>query len=265
MRAMRFALAAMLLATAAQAQAGIILAQNSSLTMTGNADASAGDSIPGSSNTDAQSQGATISPLSASLGAGVIDSLNDASVTTTGSATASWTSDDQGMVHFANHGWTTANVANGRAELFGSAFVYSFVAQTSGTFVVNYTISLDSRSTETFGLNGFHYNFLGATDHFIALYPPGWNDSTSTASFTGSISETITAGNNYVLTIGSYANIVGGLGTRTSIMDGQFDFAARGDNPPPSVVPEPTSLALAGFAGIGMAVGAWRRRRQHAA
>lgn len=27
------------------------------------------------------------------------------------------------------------------------------------------------------------------------------------------------------------------------------------------VVPEPTSLALAGFAGIGMAVGAWRRRR----
>lgn len=28
------------------------------------------------------------------------------------------------------------------------------------------------------------------------------------------------------------------------------------------VVPEPTSIALAGFAGIGMAVGAWRRRRQ---
>lgn len=28
-----------------------------------------------------------------------------------------------------------------------------------------------------------------------------------------------------------------------------------------SVTPEPTSLALAGFAGIGMAVGAWRRRR----
>lgn len=27
------------------------------------------------------------------------------------------------------------------------------------------------------------------------------------------------------------------------------------------VVPEPTSLALAGFAGIGMAAGAWRRRR----
>lgn len=29
-----------------------------------------------------------------------------------------------------------------------------------------------------------------------------------------------------------------------------------------TVTPEPTSLALAGFAGIGMAVGAWRRRRQ---
>jgi hypothetical protein len=32
-----------------------------------------------------------------------------------------------------------------------------------------------------------------------------------------------------------------------------------------AVTPEPTSLALAGFAGIGMAVGAWRRRRQQAA
>lgn len=29
-----------------------------------------------------------------------------------------------------------------------------------------------------------------------------------------------------------------------------------------TVTPEPTSLALAGFAGLGMAVGAWRRRRQ---
>ncbi|HTN01806.1 MAG TPA: PEP-CTERM sorting domain-containing protein, partial [Planctomycetaceae bacterium] len=29
-----------------------------------------------------------------------------------------------------------------------------------------------------------------------------------------------------------------------------------------AVTPEPTSLALAGFAGLGMAAGAWRRRRQ---
>lgn len=29
-----------------------------------------------------------------------------------------------------------------------------------------------------------------------------------------------------------------------------------------TVTPEPTSLALAGFAGLGMAIGAWRRRRQ---
>lgn len=32
--------------------------------------------------------------------------------------------------------------------------------------------------------------------------------------------------------------------------------------PPQTVTPEPTSTALAGFAGIGMAIGAWRRRRQ---
>jgi len=33
--------------------------------------------------------------------------------------------------------------------------------------------------------------------------------------------------------------------------------------PPAAVTPEPTSLALAGFAGLGLAAGAWRRRRQH--
>jgi hypothetical protein len=32
--------------------------------------------------------------------------------------------------------------------------------------------------------------------------------------------------------------------------------------PDGTVTPEPTSLALAGFAGLGMAAGAWRRRRQ---
>lgn len=34
------------------------------------------------------------------------------------------------------------------------------------------------------------------------------------------------------------------------------------DGAPTTVTPEPTSLALAGFAGLGMAAGAWRRRRQ---
>lgn len=32
-----------------------------------------------------------------------------------------------------------------------------------------------------------------------------------------------------------------------------------------STAPEPTSLALAGFAGVGMVIGAWRRRRQQPA
>lgn len=35
--------------------------------------------------------------------------------------------------------------------------------------------------------------------------------------------------------------------------------------PRTAITPEPTSLALAGFAGIGMAAGAWRRRQQQAA
>lgn len=38
-----------------------------------------------------------------------------------------------------------------------------------------------------------------------------------------------------------------------------FDSGLRFDG---TVTPEPTSLALAGCAGLGMAVGAWRRRRQ---
>lgn len=40
------------------------------------------------------------------------------------------------------------------------------------------------------------------------------------------------------------------------------DMAFRLEGVQSTVTPEPTSLALAGFAGIGMAAGAWRRRRQ---
>lgn len=46
-----------------------------------------------------------------------------------------------------------------------------------------------------------------------------------------------------------------------SLMIDNVAFSARS----PLVTPEPTSFALAGFAGLGMAVGAWRRRRQPAA
>lgn len=43
------------------------------------------------------------------------------------------------------------------------------------------------------------------------------------------------------------------------------EISVFGVEAPSATTPEPTSLALAGFAGIGMAVGAWRRRRQQAA
>lgn len=68
-------------------------------------------------------------------------------------------------------------------------------------------------------------------------------------------------------TISNPADLIGGVGGNRY---GWFDYnrypALAFDNSnlrtaDAPVVPEPTSLALAGFAGIGMAVGAWRRRR----
>lgn len=61
------------------------------------------------------------------------------------------------------------------------------------------------------------------------------------------------------------SNLASGLihNQLNSNLDGRYIFEARNGriDPGQPVVPEPTSMALAGFAGIGMAVGAWRRRR----
>lgn len=80
-----------------------------------------------------------------------------------------------------------------------------------------------------------------------------------------------------VLALGTRDTLAGGLYAGRlfnsgSVYDqsngGRFDLGFRTymrlPDPSATVTPEPTSLALAGFAGVGMVIGAWRRRRQPA-
>lgn len=121
--------------------------------------------------------------------------------------------------------------ANGSPILFGSYIGYDYrigglsIALTSGTYYLGISNTLSSSSAQT-----------------------TW-DQTS----------------------GSMQTIAGRYQSVSPLVPGNFFvgensvFQVLGNvTAQPTVTPEPTSLALAGFAGLGMAVGAWRRRRQPA-
>ena len=231
---------------------------SSTLTLTAQADATQGGA-GGQTQTNSQSQGATVNPLNASVD--VTDlSPTDSSiwVRTVGTGDATWVDPSHGSVHFSNNGWTSANVLAGAANLYNTQFSYNFLANTSGSFAIDYTIAVSSSNTDSFGLNGFYFSFTGgSTNDSRQLLNPGWQSNIYVPSFSGTIVETLSAGTTYALTITSASNISGGLATRTASMDGLFNFGSTG-----LVVPEPSSLLSAGLSSLLCAGYAWGRLKR---
>jgi hypothetical protein len=87
-----------------------------------------------------------------------------------------------------------------------------------------------------------------------------WSDDPDAFLFldtSGSLTRAVTVGNTYTVTLNNEANILGGLGTRTALMDAIFDWSAPIDG---AEVPEPTALTLFGLGSLGLAFA--RRRWQ---
>ncbi len=109
----------------------------------------------------------------------------------------------------------------------------------SNTASINGRWSSDNNGVGIF-LNGRRVSYGTDYEQFQS-----WSSFTATSGFVGGINRLDFIVFNGGIQTGLRVEMVGTAGL---------------DVPP---APEPTSLALAGFAGLGMALGAWRRRRQH--
>ncbi|MDZ8109325.1 MAG: hypothetical protein RM338_27365 [Nostoc sp. DedQUE12a] len=180
---------------------------------------------------DSDSQLATVNPLSASVSA--FATSGEASVLSQAKGTATWIDSSQGVVNLTDIGWNTVAVNSGSAQLFsGFDWSYEFISDATGFFTLDYDIS--SSGTDTFGLNGFNFDWSG---------PEGGTFFDLDTS--GTLQRAILAGESYIVTIRNQANIVGGLGTREAFMDGTFKWKI--DTATASVPESNTVLGLLAF------------------
>jgi hypothetical protein len=191
---------------------------------------------------DSDSQFGTLNPLNASVSA--LATSGNASVLSTAQGTATWINSSQGQVNLFNIGWDTVGVSFGDSSLdIGSDWTYEFIADTTGLFTLSYDITgsgSDEFEPNTFGLNGFYFNWSGAEGtEFLNL------------NTSATLTRAVTAGSTYTVNIQNVANIGGGLGTRNAHMDGVFNWEIGAASVPESI-PEPRSVVGLALVGLGV-------------
>src|ERR1035438_5894796 len=166
-------------------------------------------------NSNGQSQGATLNPLSSSVSA--LSQCNGALVNSFADVAATFASANAGSIGFGNIGWSTSNVSLGSAVPYlGLDYNYSFFANANELLNLSYAIA-GGGDLGGFGLNGFSVNLVGPNGNFNFL----------ALNTSGVLSWNLVAGNSYSLTITNGANIMGALGTINESMSGQFGFSTE--------------------------------------
>ena len=199
-------------------------------------------------DTASASQGSSINNLGTLNAVATSTSAGGTSITS-GSALATWNNTAQGQVKFENLGWDNTAFSSAivsKSSLAGTKWSYTFEADVSGQFSLNWDVSLHQPLADSFGLQYFWFNLAGSSG----------GQSFMGVDTTGSLTRNITAGNQYTATILTNDGIFGGVGGRNSFMSGVFDWSM--DSGPASSVPESGPF---GLMAMGLVVLGFSRRR----
>jgi hypothetical protein len=196
----------------------------SSIQLIANANAGSGDDVV---NQDGMSQTTALQPLRATVTA--LSQIGDASVQSEGSEVATWHDAASGQLVVTGIGWTSVGaLTNSHANTFsgGLDWTYTFTANVSGTFTLQYNLSVDEGTTNPFGLNGFVFSWADPNapvpNQFLCV---------DCASSSGTLTELLAAGTTYTVGLKNFANISGNLATRTTHMSGTFNWSAAAGTP----------------------------------
>ena len=181
-------------------------------------------------DTDAPDQGATLNQLSATVNA--LAENGEMSILTKGSAVATWQSGGAGQVVFTDFGWTTVAVEDplSHAHTYnGTDWTYTFTANTSGSFNLDYDVTLNPATTDDFGLQGFVFWWgegAGPPEaQQLLCFDPDSDVLGCAPTATGTLSRPVVAGTTYTVRLDNAANIFGAVGSRTAFMGGTFDWS----------------------------------------
>lgn len=171
------------------------------------------------------------------LSASAVSTSPGGTLITSGSAIATWNNTASGQVSFNDIGWENSAFggSSSSSSVNGTQWTYTFQADVTGLFSISWDVSLQQSLAQSFGLQDFRFSLAGT----------GGGQTVMRVDTTGSTTRNIIAGNQYTALIETNAGIVGGVGGRTSFMDGLFDWSM--DSGPMSSVPEPASIALLGL------------------
>ena len=197
----------------------------------------------------------TPTDLTAFAQSGVILPENGVEVSVNSTTVASWAADGNSGILTKLWSWDAAGPATIETNQGFAApdWYYSFTADATGTFDMDYSILA---SGATFGLYGINvqddFDSVSGTLPTLDAFDP-----TQSGEFSGAV----TAGNTYYIELVNNGNVTEGTGVNQS-QNGQASLYATFDiTPSTSAVPDNGTTALLVALGVGGAVVAVRRKR----
>lgn len=204
-------------------------------------------------NTGSAAWGTLLDPLNVVADAAITNPTTGASLTVSGSASATWTNGgNNGTISFDNYGWTTTGASSADTEEYASLktggpdWTYTFLADASGNFTMDFNVV---GSGNLFGLWGWNILWSGPGGGLLLTIPDALNPDVTNGIFVRSI----LAGQTYTVGLQNGSTIKSsGKTFADGSMDGVFTFII--DPPVPGPVPEPGSIALlvASLASLGV-------------